>query len=151
MPIKSIYAKYFQKSKMFLYPLLGIKKGVDIVPSETYITWGNSIKPEDMKLICLYHPIEKKGFNDLKIALKPLATEIIGITPEINDPFLHYPRTAEVELYLEQNNLHHILWFAIDDTPAFYRPGSPVVYTDVREGFTTNDCAKVHELIKTLR
>lgn len=66
MPIKSIYAKYFQKSKMFLYPLLGIKKGVDIVPSETYITWGNSIKPEDMKLICLYHPIEKKGFNDFK-------------------------------------------------------------------------------------
>ena len=27
MPVKSIYTKYFQKSKVFLYPLLGIKRG----------------------------------------------------------------------------------------------------------------------------
>jgi len=66
MAIKSIYAKYFQKSKMFLYPLLGIKKGVKIVPSETYIAWDKNIKPEDMKLICLYHPRQKKEFADFK-------------------------------------------------------------------------------------
>lgn len=65
MAIKSIYAKYFQKSKMFLYPLLGIKKGAKVVPSETFIAWDN-IKPEDMKLICLYHPREKKEFADFK-------------------------------------------------------------------------------------
>lgn len=56
MPIKSIYTKYFQKSKMFLYPLLGIRKGARIIPSETYLAWDDIIKPEDMKLVCLYHP-----------------------------------------------------------------------------------------------
>lgn len=56
MPVKSIYTKYFQKSKVFLYPLLGIKRGVKIVPSETYLAWNDSIKTEDMKLVCLYHP-----------------------------------------------------------------------------------------------
>ena len=55
MAIKSIYTKYFQKSKVFLYPLLGIKRGVKIIPSETYLAWDN-IKAEDMKLVCLYHP-----------------------------------------------------------------------------------------------
>jgi len=56
MPVKSIYNKYFQKSKVFLYPLLGIKRGVKVIPSETYLAWNDSIKTEDMKLICLYHP-----------------------------------------------------------------------------------------------
>jgi hypothetical protein len=56
MPIKSVYSKYFQKSKVFLYPLLGIKRGSKIIPSETYIAWNNEIKTEDMKLVCLYHP-----------------------------------------------------------------------------------------------
>ena len=56
MAIKSIYTKYFQKSKMFMYPLLGIKKGAKIIPSETYIAWDPFYIPEDIKLVCLYHP-----------------------------------------------------------------------------------------------
>lgn len=59
MPIKSIYDRYFQKSKVFLYPLLGIKRGAKIVPSETYLAWNDTIKAEDMKLVCLYHPRNK--------------------------------------------------------------------------------------------
>ncbi len=63
MPIKSIYTKYFQKSKMFLYPLLGIKKGAKVVPSETYLAWDPYYIPVDMKLICLYHPKEKDVYE----------------------------------------------------------------------------------------
>ncbi len=63
MPIKSIYTKYFQKSKMFLYPLLGIKKGVKVVPSETYLAWDPYYIPVDMKLICLYHPQDTKEYD----------------------------------------------------------------------------------------
>jgi len=72
MPIKSIYSKYFQKSKMFLYPLLGIKKGAKVIPSETYLAWNNTIKTEDMKLICLYHPNKNDEFKnyETKILLK---------------------------------------------------------------------------------
>lgn len=52
--MKKIYREYFQKSKVFLYPLLGIKKGVRFVPVQTYISW-NDIYPEDKhKLLCLY-------------------------------------------------------------------------------------------------
>ena len=39
---------------MFLYPLLGIKRGLSVVPKETYIAWEGHYKPEDMKLICVY-------------------------------------------------------------------------------------------------
>ena len=53
MALNSVYKKYFQKSKVFIYPLLGIKRGVSVVPEETYFSW-NTIEPEDAKLICVY-------------------------------------------------------------------------------------------------
>jgi len=66
MGIKSVYKKYFQKSKVFLYPLLGIKRGTSVIPSETYLAWNDSVSPNDMKLVCLYHPredVEYKKFE----------------------------------------------------------------------------------------
>ncbi len=52
--MKKLYREYFQKSKVFLYPLLGIKKGVRFVPVQTYISW-NDIYPKDKnKLLCFY-------------------------------------------------------------------------------------------------
>ena len=54
MVINTLYVKYFQKSKIFLYPLLGIKRGSSVVPVDTYISWGDKYAPEDAKLICLY-------------------------------------------------------------------------------------------------
>ena len=52
--LKNIYKKYFQKSKIFLYPLLGIKKGITFVPNETYMSWDNLYTINDNKLILLY-------------------------------------------------------------------------------------------------
>jgi hypothetical protein len=63
MAVKSVYNKYFQKSKVFLYPLLGIKKGVKVVPSETYIAWKPFYIPEDVKLVCLYHPNKSNEYE----------------------------------------------------------------------------------------
>jgi hypothetical protein len=54
MAIKAIYRKYFQKSKIFLYPLLDIKRGSSVIPSETYISWNDAYTTEDNKLVCLY-------------------------------------------------------------------------------------------------
>lgn len=54
MKIKSLYDRYFQKSKVFIYPLLGIKRGNSVVPIETYISWDGHYSSEDMKLICVY-------------------------------------------------------------------------------------------------
>jgi hypothetical protein len=54
MVINALYGKYFQKSKIFLYPLLGIKRGTSVIPDETYISWSNKYSPEDAKLVCMY-------------------------------------------------------------------------------------------------
>ena len=54
MAIDALYKDYFQKSKVLLYPLLGIKRGSVAIPEQTYLSWSNYIKPEDMKLIAIY-------------------------------------------------------------------------------------------------
>ena len=51
----SVYTQYFQKSKVFLYPLLKLKKGAEFVPAETYICWEGVYNVEDYKFICVYH------------------------------------------------------------------------------------------------
>ena len=56
-----MYKKYFQKSKVFLYPLLGIKKGVDFVPVETFLSWTGQYTTKNKKFICLY---EQKQTDD---------------------------------------------------------------------------------------
>ena len=63
MVINSIYVKYFQKSKIFLYPLLGIKRGSSVTPVETYISWGDKYSSEDTKLICLYDKREDSEYK----------------------------------------------------------------------------------------
>ena len=50
-----VYTQYFQKSKVFLYPLLKLQKGIDFVPEQTYISWDKFYKPKDMKFMCLYN------------------------------------------------------------------------------------------------
>jgi len=57
--MKQIYKEYFQKSKVFLYPLLGIKKGIRFVPVQTYISWNNICPESKNKFLCLYN-IDKK-------------------------------------------------------------------------------------------
>lgn len=52
--MKGLYKEYFQKSKVFLYPLLGIKKGIRFVPVQTYISYGDRYAECRNKLICLY-------------------------------------------------------------------------------------------------
>ena len=48
------YMQYFQKSKIFLYPLLDIRKGEEFVPVETYIYWDGLYDESDYKYICIY-------------------------------------------------------------------------------------------------
>jgi hypothetical protein len=86
--MKQIYKSYFQKSKVFLYPLLGIKKGVRFVPIETYIGWDNNeISPKDT-LICVYSiedgPATNKAFQSFaKFELKK--NELYHSEYEIDD------------------------------------------------------------------
>lgn len=61
--ITSLYPKYYQKSKVFLYPALGHRSKGVIPPTQTYISWENHIKPEDRKLILYYEDSTTSEFE----------------------------------------------------------------------------------------
>ncbi len=68
--IKSLHRDYVQKSRIFLYPFLDIKRGVSIIPIQTYVSWEDCYSVDDMKLICLYNlrnDNEFKNFERLKL------------------------------------------------------------------------------------
>lgn len=70
MAIESLYKDYFQKSRIFLYPILEIKRGSSVTPVETYVSWEGQYSPKDAKLICLYHlrdDIEFRNFEKEKL------------------------------------------------------------------------------------
>lgn len=50
----SVYSQYFQKSKVFLYPLLQFRKGLLYVPVESFICWNPKYSMSDAKFLCLY-------------------------------------------------------------------------------------------------
>jgi|TARA_R110000744_G_scaffold195378_1_gene314389 hypothetical protein len=58
-----MYSKYFQKSKVFFYPLLGIPKGKKYVPVGTYLAWKDEIAINDKKFMLLYKQKSGKLFN----------------------------------------------------------------------------------------
>ena len=85
MAITALYRKYFQKSKIFLYPLLDIKRGTSIIPEETYLGWGTSYSPEDMKLICVYkirHDMEYKQFEKNVLLTHTRLCDYVIVDPE---------------------------------------------------------------------
>ena len=59
-----IYTDYFQKSNVFLYPLLGIGRKAKYVPLQTYACWDSVYSPEDCKLILEYKTKQTKEFKD---------------------------------------------------------------------------------------
>ena len=58
--IKSLYKgpngeMYFQKSRVFLYPVLETKKYGSVTPINTFISWTGKVTQDDRKLICTYY------------------------------------------------------------------------------------------------
>lgn len=62
MKLNKLQKKYIQKSRLFLYPLLEIKRGVKFIPVQTFVSWENVYKVEDQKLILVYEPDDSEDF-----------------------------------------------------------------------------------------
>ena len=80
--IKNIYKKYFQKSKSFLYPALGIKKTSKYKPIGTYLALEGKINPEDVRFICTFDKNESESFKEFELDMlikNPLFVEKIDI------------------------------------------------------------------------
>lgn len=58
--IDKLYNKYFQKSKSFLYPTLGIKRNSYASPLNTYLSLEGQVGAHECKLICSF----KKDASD---------------------------------------------------------------------------------------
>ncbi len=63
--INTLYTKYFQKSRTFLFPLLGIKKHAEYIP-ESYINWKSLYNVHDYKLIVVYDNLIDEKWNIYK-------------------------------------------------------------------------------------
>lgn len=64
--LDKLYGKYFQKSKTFLYPILGIRRMSGFNPESTYLSIKDKISPEDFKLICTFRKDNSKNFEDFE-------------------------------------------------------------------------------------
>ena len=62
--MKGVYTDYFQKSKVFLYPLLKLRKGLKYVPIQTYVCWEHVYTSGEYKLLCEYNAKSGKGFEE---------------------------------------------------------------------------------------
>jgi len=63
MSITILPKYYVQKSRMFLYPALDIRRGVSVTPTETYTSWEGQFSQNDMKYCCLYHLRDDTAFK----------------------------------------------------------------------------------------
>lgn len=63
MLINSINSTYIQKSRLFLYPLLGIRRGGSITPVQTYMTWDEMYNVNSCKFIAVYHLRDDQEFK----------------------------------------------------------------------------------------
>lgn len=66
MAVDDVHKTYIQKSQIFLYPSLLIKRGIKHVPIGTYVAWKGMYVPEDKKLICLYKLDDSAEFKQLE-------------------------------------------------------------------------------------
>ena len=83
--IKSLYREYFQKSRVFLYPVLDIKRGASILPINTYIAWEElGIEPKDAKMVCVYQYRTDQEYLDFE-AEKLKGNKLFESSALIND------------------------------------------------------------------
>lgn len=64
--ITTLQSQYVQKSRIFLYPLLGIRRGVSVTPVETYMLWKDAYTVNDYKLIVTYHLRDDGEFKEFE-------------------------------------------------------------------------------------
>ena len=78
--IESLYRKYFQKSRSFLYPALGIKRTSHHNPVGTYLAVEGLVGAEDMVLACSFKDEDTAGFKAFEeqmLLSNPLYKEVI--------------------------------------------------------------------------
>ena len=58
-----LYDKYVHKSRLFCYPLIGLKRGAEFLPIQTYMSWKEVYSANDYKLVCHYTNCNSQSFE----------------------------------------------------------------------------------------
>jgi hypothetical protein len=98
--IDRLYGKYFQKSRSFLYPALGIKRTSNTLPSGTYLSIDGKVGAEEMKLICSFPHNESEGFKSFEEQM------LTG-----NPLFIEKIRVKDYNLYIFDLEIYQADWF----------------------------------------
>ena len=98
--IDKLYGKYFQKSKAFLYPMLGIKKTSYMQPVDTYVAFNKEITADEMKLICKFKHNDSEGF-------KKFEEQMLLTNPLYEKTIV----TTEFKLYVFNFEMYKEDWF----------------------------------------
>ena len=80
--IDSLYTKYFQKSRAFLFPALGIKRTSKFAPSGTYLSVEGLVSPEDVKLVCSFPDDDSEEFKTFErhfLLSNPMFAKVVPI------------------------------------------------------------------------
>ena len=94
MALKSIYSKYHQKSRTFLYPLLGYKSSSNYKPFGTFIEWYGRIKKTDRKLIVLYKTLDTEGWKSFEHGMIKTHPNYVNCF-ELEEDYIAYIFTLE--------------------------------------------------------
>jgi len=66
MLLNSVISKYIQKSRIFLYPLLKIKRGISVTPIQTYMAWEGKYGLDENMFITVYHKREDREYKNFE-------------------------------------------------------------------------------------
>lgn len=81
MKINSLSTEYIQKSRLFLYPQLKIRRGVSVTPIQTFMSW-NHYELDHNRLICQYYLRDDndfKMFESVKLFGHPLFEDFFEV------------------------------------------------------------------------
>ena len=85
---------------------------------------------------------EVAGLEELRDFFSPdVAQRIVGVTP-----FVPGGRYREILAYRSRNAAEGRPWVVVDDDPASYPPGIPLILVDPATGFTVKDADRLVEM-----
>jgi len=97
--IDDVYPTYFQKSRLFLTPLIGFKKDKFNLPKNSYVLWENKYSLKDRKFILEYKKTNNtlfKIFEDTYL----ISTELFEYKFEYEDSWYYvYDLSEHSEIY----------------------------------------------------
>ena len=107
---------------------------------------AEAIKAHDVGLVVTSTWRLEWSLKKIQRRLGPLGACFVGVTPEINDPFLKFGRYHEVLRHSERNAPTCSRWIAIDDEPGRYPSHlDNLILADPRVGFSEEDAQRLSQ------